>query len=62
MREHSMRNKKQILRGDQTRCVANFYTVDHDLFAAANLLVNIDYRKRRKSRRRFASPDSAHSF
>jgi len=34
---------RHILHGDQTRCEANFYTVDHecwgDLFAVSNLLV-----------------------
>jgi len=26
----SMRNKNQILHGDQTRCEENFYMVDHE--------------------------------
>jgi len=29
MRAYSMRNNNQVLHGDQTRCEANFYTVNH---------------------------------
>ena len=45
MRAHSMRNSNQILRGDQTRCEANFYSqsqmLTHDLFVVVTLLVKI---------------------
>ena len=30
VRAHGMRNNNQILHDDQTRCEANFYTVDHE--------------------------------
>ena len=34
---HTMRNHNQILHGGQTRCEANFYTVDHECWRAIRL-------------------------
>ena len=34
MRPHSMRKNNQILHGDQARCDAVFYTVDHECWRA----------------------------
>ena len=38
MRAHNMRNNNRILHGDQTRCEANFYTVDHECWCVICLL------------------------
>ena len=54
-------------RWSNYRCQANLYTVDHECWRAIclrllALLLTLITGKRRNSRRRFASPESAYSF